>query len=130
MYQESAVCMSGFCSGKYDLLTFYGRHAMERTMQREPVTHGSHVIGSVRGTSSHQYNPMMILADENTTDQYGNCYAMSFVYSGNFKGETLKDQFGQTRALMYCRMRCSRIRWQKEKHSIHRRYFLLFPEVE
>ena len=73
---------------------------MERTMQREPVTHGSHVIGSVRGTSSHQYNPMMILADENTTDQYGNCYAMSFVYSGNFKGETLKDQFGQTRALM------------------------------
>lgn len=25
---------------------------------------------------------------------------MSFVYSGNFKGETLKDQFGQTRALM------------------------------
>ncbi len=69
-------------------------------MQREPVTHGSHVIGSVRGTSSHQYNPMMILADENTTDQYGNCYAMSFVYSGNFKGETLKDQFGQTRALM------------------------------
>ena len=35
MYQESAVCMSGFCSGKYDLLTFYGRHAMERTMQRD-----------------------------------------------------------------------------------------------
>ena len=58
------------------------------------------MIGSVRGTSSHQYNPMMILADENTTDQYGNCYAMSFVYSGNFKGETLKDQFGQTRALL------------------------------
>lgn len=94
-----SACLD-FVQGKYDLLTFYGRHAMERTMQREPVTHGSHVIGSVRGTSSHQYNPMMILADENTTDQYGNCYAMSFVYSGNFKGETLKDQFGQTRALM------------------------------
>ena len=94
-----SACLD-FVQGKYDLLTFYGRHAMERTMQREPVTHGSHVIGSVRGTSSHQYNPMMILADEKTTDQYGNCYAMSFVYSGNFKGETLKDQFGQTRALM------------------------------
>ena len=25
---------------------------------------------------------------------------MSFVYSGNFKGEALKDQFGQTRALL------------------------------
>lgn len=97
--KAQSACLD-FVQGKYDLLTFYGRHAMERTMQREPVTHGSHVIGSVRGTSSHQYNPMIILADENTTDQYGNCYAMSFVYSGNFKGETLKDQFGQTRALM------------------------------
>ena len=97
--KAQSACLD-FVQGKYDLLTFYGRHAMERTMQREPVTHGSHVIGSVRGTSSHQYNPMMILADENTTDQYGNCCAMSFVYSGNFKGETLKDQFGQTRALM------------------------------
>ncbi|MEI3381715.1 MAG: alpha-galactosidase [Dorea sp.] len=97
--KAQSACLD-FVQGKYDLLTFYGRHAMERTMQREPVTHGSHVIGSVRGTSSHQYNPMMILADEHTTDQYGNCYAMSFVYSGNFKGETLKDQFGQTRVLM------------------------------
>ena len=97
--KAQSACLD-FVQGKYDLLTFYGRHAMERTMQREPVAHGSHVIGSVRGTSSHQYNPMMILADEHTTDQYGNCYAMSFVYSGNFKGETLKDQFGQTRALM------------------------------
>ena len=43
---------------------------------------------------------MMILADEHTTDSCGNCYAMSFVYSGNFKGEALKDQFGQTRALL------------------------------
>ena len=97
--KAQSACLD-FVQGKYDLLTFYGRHAMERRLQREPVTHGSHVIGSVRGTSSHQYNPMMILADEHTTDQYGNCYAMSFVYSGNFKGETLKDQFGQTRALM------------------------------
>ena len=97
--KAQSACLD-FVQGKYELLTFYGRHAMERRLQREPVTHGSHVIGSVRGTSSHQYNPMMILADEHTTDQYGNCYAMSFVYSGNFKGETLKDQFGQTRALM------------------------------
>ena len=97
--KAQSACLD-FVHGKYDLLTFYGRHAMERTMQREAITHGSHVIGSVRGTSSHQYNPMMILADESTTDRQGSCYAMSFVYSGNFKGETLKDQFGQTRALL------------------------------
>ena len=97
--KAQSACLD-FVHGKYDLLTFYGRHAMERTMQREAITHGSHVIGSVRGTSSHQYNPMMILADKFTTDRQGSCYAMSFVYSGNFKGEALKDQFGQTRALL------------------------------
>ena len=49
--KAQSACLD-FLYGKYDLLTFYGRHAMERRMQREPVTHGSHVIGSVRGTSS------------------------------------------------------------------------------
>ena len=82
-----------FLYGDYDLLTFYGRHAMERNLQRVPVAHGSQMIGSVRGTSSHQYNPMMILAEKDTTEDHGGCYAMSFVYSGNFQGEVLKDQY-------------------------------------
>lgn len=83
--------------GEYDLLTFYGRHAMERNFQRSRVGHGSQVIGSRRGTSSHQYSPMMILADGETTEKAGSCYAMSFVYSGGFKGEVEKDQFNQIR---------------------------------
>ena len=60
-----------FLYGDYDLLTFYGRHAMERNLQRVPVAHGSQMIGSVRGTSSHQYNPMMILAEKDTTEDHG-----------------------------------------------------------
>ncbi len=86
-----------FVTGDYDLMTFYGRHAMERNTQRQPVGHGSYQIGSRRGTSSHQYNPMMILADTTTNEDYGHCYAMSFVYSGGFLGEVEKDQFGMTR---------------------------------
>ena len=43
--------------GEYDFITFYGRHAMERNLQRMPVGHGVQKIGSLRGTSSHQYNP-------------------------------------------------------------------------
>ena len=89
-----------FLYGDYDLLTFYGRHAMERNVQRVPVVHGTQKIGSVRGTSSHQYNPMMILAERETTEDKGNCYAMSFVYSGCFQGEVLKDQLNQTRMML------------------------------
>ena len=89
-----------FLYGEYELLTFYGRHAMERNVQRVPVVHGTQKIGSVRGTSSHQYNPMMILAERKTTEDKGNCYAMSFVYSGCFQGEVLKDQLNQTRMML------------------------------
>ena len=89
-----------FLYGNYELLTFYGRHAMERNVQRVPVVHGTQKIGSVRGTSSHQYNPMMILAEKETTEDEGNCYAMSFVYSGCFQGEVLKDQLNQTRMML------------------------------
>ena len=97
-----------FLYGDYDLLTFYGRHAMERNLQRVPVAHGSQMIGSVRGTSSHQYNPMMILAEKDTTEDHGGCYAMSFVYSGNFQGEVLKDQYNQTRMLLGVQEECFR----------------------
>ena len=89
-----------FLYGDYELLTFYGRHAMELNVQRVPVVHGTQKIGSVRGTSSHQYNPMMILAEKETTEDKGNCYAMSFVYSGCFQGEVLKDQLNQTRMML------------------------------
>ena len=70
---------------------------MERNFQRVPVAHGIMCIGSRRGTSSHQYNPMMMLAERETTEDTGSCYAMSLLYSGGFKGEVERDQFNQTR---------------------------------
>ena len=86
-----------FVNGEFDLISFYGRHAMERNFQRVPVAHGIMCIGSRRGTSSHQYNPMMMLAERETTEDTGSCYAMSLLYSGGFKGEVERDQFNQTR---------------------------------
>ncbi len=91
-----SACLD-FLSGHFDLLTFYGRHMMERNVQRKPVGHGSFRIGSRRGASSHQYNPMMILAGQDATEEGGPCYAMSFVYSGGFLGEVEMDQYDQVR---------------------------------
>lgn len=98
--EKAASACLDYISGDYDLITFYGRHAMERNFQRAEILHGSMVIGSRRGTSSHQYNPAVIVADKSTTEDFGNCYGMLFVYSGSFMCETEKDQFGQTRVLM------------------------------
>lgn len=91
-----SACLD-FQAGKYDLIQFYGRHAMERNVQRTAVVHGAQVIGSRRGTSSHQYNPFVILAERNTTEEVGGCYGLSLVYSGGFKAEAEKDQYDQTR---------------------------------
>ncbi|MDE5933626.1 MAG: alpha-galactosidase, partial [Lachnospiraceae bacterium] len=89
-----------FLTGDYDLLSFYGRHTMERNLQRAEIAHGSYVIGSRRGASSHQYNPAVVIAEKGTTEESGGCYGMLFVYSGNFLFEVEKDQYDQTRAVM------------------------------
>ena len=89
-----------FLSGNFDLIHFHGRHAGERTMERTHIEHGAFSIGSRRGTSSHQHNPFVILAERDTTEQFGNCYGMSFVYSGNFECTAEQDQYGQTRLSM------------------------------
>lgn len=52
--KASSACLD-LISGDYDFISFYGRHAMERNFQRTPAAHGCQMIGSRRGTSSHQY---------------------------------------------------------------------------
>src|SRR5699024_4702617 len=89
-----------FLTGEFDLLHFHGRHNMERMMERVPVIHGNQSFGSKRGTSSHQHNPFFILAEKDTTEEFGSCYGMSFLYSGNFRFEVEKDQYNQTRIQM------------------------------
>ena len=97
--KAASACLD-FLTGSYDMLSFYGRHTMERNLQREEIRHGTYAIGSRRGASSHQYNPAVILAERNTTEDTGSCYGLVFVYSGNFLCEAERDQYDQTRILM------------------------------
>lgn len=97
---KAASAELDFMGGDYDVLHFHGRHTMERVMERTPVFHGNQSFGSIRGTSSHQHNPFLILAEQGTSEDAGNCYGVSFLYSGNFHGEVEKDQYSQTRLLM------------------------------
>ncbi len=97
--KASSACLD-FMSGDYDFISFCGRHAMERNFQRTRIAHGCQSIGSRRGTSSHQYNPAVIIAEKDATENTGSCYGMVFVYSGNFLCEAERDQYGHTRALM------------------------------
>lgn len=80
-----------------DMLHFYGRHAMERKMERSPLQHGFQGVESRRGYSSHQQNPFVILCKQDANEEYGWCYGASFAYSGNFSIQAEVSQMDLTR---------------------------------
>ena len=97
--KAQSACLD-LVAGDFDVITFDGRHAMERRPSRRAVTNGSISVRSRRGMSSNQYNPMMILCDHDATETAGRCWSMSFVYSGGFLAEVERDQYEQTRMQM------------------------------
>ena len=81
-----------FMEGDMDLIHFYGKHAGERQFERRNLPHGITEISSSRGTSSHHHNPFVTHCDKDTTEDFGNSYGVSFIYSGGFKIQMEKDQ--------------------------------------
>ena len=83
-----------------EMITFYGRHTMERLIERGKCRHGKIVADSLRGSSSHQQNPFVILCETGAGEEWGECYGMSLVYSGSFLAVAEVDQLNQTRFVM------------------------------
>ena len=95
---EKALSMQvDFLGRDVDMIHFHGRHSMERMVEREHLAHGRFNVGSIRGASSHQHNPFVILCDHRANEDWGACFGFSFVYSGNFIAEAEVDQLGQVR---------------------------------
>ena len=95
-----SCCVDWNCPKPMDFITFYGKHAGERSVERTPLRHGKERVDSVRGASSHQQNPFVILCETGATEQSGECYGFSFLYSGNFMAQAERDQIEQTRLVM------------------------------
>jgi len=73
--------------GAWELTQLSGGWARECQVVRRPVAPGSQSIGSLRGHSSHHHNPLLILERGDTTEERGDAYGLSLVYSGNFLAE-------------------------------------------
>ena len=95
-----------YIDSDYDFIHFDGRHAMEREMHRDSVHYGQQSVGSLRGTSSHQHNPFVVLCSRDAGEAAGSCYGFSFVYSGNFQCVVQKDQYDQLRLVMGIHPEC------------------------
>lgn len=98
--QKAASACLDLPFGQWQLLHFHGRHTMERCMERRDLMNGIQAISSIRGASSHQHNPFVILCERTATEDQGECYGMMLVYSGNHKTEVELDQAGSVRAVM------------------------------
>ncbi len=86
-----------FPDASYDALYLSGAWARERHVQRRQLAPGVTGISSRRGSSSHQQNPFLALLRPDATEQQGEVYGFSLVYSGNFTAEAEVEQFGTTR---------------------------------
>ncbi|MBQ7542078.1 MAG: alpha-galactosidase [Clostridia bacterium] len=84
----------------YDLLTLYGRHVRERSLEKRPLSHGVQGVESKRGVSGHAQNPFAALMRRGSTEDSGDVYGFNFVYSGNFSALAECDFNGSTRFLM------------------------------
>ena len=95
---DSALSVTLDFSGiDWDVLTFGGRWARERNMERIPLHNGKIDTSSVRGASSHHQNPFIVLCEKSATEDQGCCYGLSLVYSGSFTAFAEIDQMDQTR---------------------------------
>lgn len=96
--KAASVCLD-IPFGEWDMIHFVGRHIMERTMTRVPLTTGIQTIASRRGTSSHQHNPFVIICDPSATEDFGDCYGLMLAYSGSHRTDIEIDQRGSLRAV-------------------------------
>ena len=99
LHQAMSLCLD-LSRADLDLITFDGGHVRERNLDRAPLRPGVQGVGSVRGTSSHQHNPFVILCEHDAGEDHGLCYGAALLYSGNFIAQAERSQFADTRLVM------------------------------
>ena len=95
---SSAVSIRRIASASLDLpnrefeaVSLHGGWAKECTVQRVPLAHGHFSVDSKRGHSSSHMSPFLALVTPETTEDVGEVFGMSFVYSGNFAALASQD---------------------------------------
>ncbi len=74
-----------FPVGAYEYAHLSGNWAREKHLVRESLTIGTHSFETRQGASSHVENPFLLFGSKGMTEQAGDVYGISLIYSGNFK---------------------------------------------
>ncbi len=81
----------------WQLVTLSGTWARERHIVDAALLPGDRSVGSLRGITGHEHNPVLLLRRADATEATGEVLAMSLVYSGNFLAQASVEPRGTTR---------------------------------
>jgi len=84
----------------YEMIELTGAWCRERFVNTRPLQYGIQSIYSLRGHSSHNFNPFIALKRSQCNENSGEVYAFSLVYSGNYIGQVDVDTFNTSRITM------------------------------
>lgn len=96
-----AMSMSiDFPDAAFQSVQLSGAWARERYVHVRDLQPGITAVSSMRGNSSHQHNPFLALKRKNTTEQSGEAYGFSLIYSGNFLAQAEVDNYQVLRVML------------------------------
>ena len=84
----------------YDWIQLSGSWARERFPKVRRLESGIQSVGSMRGHSSHEHNPFIVLKRPAADEFQGEVMGFSLIYSGNFLAQAEVDTHNTTRVLM------------------------------
>ncbi len=82
---------------EYDWIHFSGAWGREKTPVYRELTDGMTAVRSMRGHSSPNHNPFVILKRKTADEFQGEAIGLSLVYSGNFVTQAEGDTYGTLR---------------------------------
>lgn len=86
-----------FTGADLNFTSFNGSWAREMKRTDVKVRAGKHVNASFAGISSSRANPFVMLSREHTTEDFGECWGINLIYSGNHYEAAEVSGFGKTR---------------------------------
>lgn len=84
----------------WEWMQFSGAWARERHPKIRWLAQGITAVDSLRGHSSHNHNPFVILKRHGADETQGEVIGCSLVYSGNFLAQAQVDTYDTTRILL------------------------------
>jgi len=84
----------------FDLISLDGAWIRERHSHRRALNYGKTELSSRKGVSSPDHNPFMVLCDSDTTENRGDSYGFSLMYSGNHSSSAEVNTHNNTRVQM------------------------------